>query len=390
MQVDDETIAPVARGPVRFRDGARFSIAVFLCVRIALSLIGVVAAGRVHLPPESVSGGSVTAVPGWHNAIDATDRWDAWWFQHIAVEGYAEHDEGAAFFPGYPLAIRLVMAITPLGSLGAALLVSNVAFLGALIVLYALTAREFDESTARRSVVLLAVFPSSFFFLAPYSESLFLLATLLTFWWARSDRWGPASVAGLMATLTRSFGVLLTPALVVEAWARGREGRTRRLVLACGPLVGAALYAGYWLVRTGDALRPLHAQDTWFRSFEFFVVTLGWAFALAIRGIGDARGIYWTTDLVLTAILLVPLAMRWRRIAPSYLVYAATLALVVLTYTLPDRPLLSDPRLLLVAFPCFWAIATIVRDRWFVVTAVVFAIGYVAAAAVFMNWGFLF
>ena len=60
-------------------------------------------------------------------------------------------------------------------------------YLAALVVLYGLTAREYDVPTARRATVLLALFPASFFFLVPYSESLFLLLTVLTFWWFRAS-----------------------------------------------------------------------------------------------------------------------------------------------------------------------------------------------------------
>ena len=107
---------------VRFRDGAIFVLAVFLCMRVALSMLAVGTVGRIELPAAAVSS-KVSVNQGWHNAFDGTDRWDAWWFQRIAVQGY---EDGAAFFPGYPLAIRGVMWALPLGSLGAALLVSNV------------------------------------------------------------------------------------------------------------------------------------------------------------------------------------------------------------------------------------------------------------------------
>jgi hypothetical protein len=372
---------------VRLRDGARFALVVFVCARLALSLISVAAAGHLDLPADAISPGA-TVSPGWHNALDGTDRWDARWFQHIAVHGY-EQNEGAAFFPGYPLAIRVLLRISPLGPLGAALLVSNISFLAALIVLYALTAREFDRETARRTVVLIAVFPTSFFFMAPYSESMFILAVLLAFWWIREDRWVAGGASGLVASLTRSFGVLLTPALLVEAWSHGRQGRSRRLALACTPLLGAIAYSGYWLVRAGDPLRALHAQGEWHRSFGLFVVNLGWALTLAIRGIGHVPEIYWTVDFVLTLLLLIPPILRWRSTPATYLVYVATVALVALSFTPTNKPLLSDPRLFLILFPSFWAMTSIVGRRGFVSTVIVLSVGYVAAASVYMNWGWV-
>lgn len=372
------------------REAVTFAVGVFLCMRVVLSLTAVLTVGTVAPPSDATAGGEVSAVPGWHNALDGTDRWDALWFERIAVEGYDPTDASAAFFPGYPVSIRALLAVTPFAPVTAATIVSDVAFLGALIALYALTSREFDAAKARRTLILLASFPASFFFLAPYSESLYLLASVLALWWARSDRWPRAGAAGLAGALTRSVGLVLVPALAVEAWQRGPAHRGRRLAFAALPAVAVLAIAGYWAIRTGDPLQPLHAQDAWMRTFLPFPMTIGRAIVLGVEGAGDPKGVYWTADLLLTALLLVPLAVRWRSIPRSYVAYAASCALVVLSYPLPARPLLSDPRLLLVVFPCFWAMADIFRGRVFIVAVVAFAVGFVAVSSAFMNWGFVF
>ena len=58
-------------------------------------------------------------------------------------------------------------------------------------------------------MVLISVFPVAFVFSFIYSESLFLLVTLTAFYYARRGSWALAGAAGLMATLTRSSGLLL-------------------------------------------------------------------------------------------------------------------------------------------------------------------------------------
>jgi hypothetical protein len=130
-------------------------------------------------------------------ALDGTDRSDAAWFIRIADQGYRTDDPSAAFYPGYPLVVHGVAWLLPIGFVGSALLVSNLSFLAALLVLYSLTSFEFSERMVRRTVVLAACFPISFFLLAPYSESRFLLASLPCFWWARHERWMLAGLAGL-------------------------------------------------------------------------------------------------------------------------------------------------------------------------------------------------
>jgi Mannosyltransferase (PIG-V) len=378
------------------RDGASFCICVFIIIRVALSALAVIGVHE-HTVESGVVGATgtgkeVRASPGWHNAIDGADRWDAAWFGQIAGHGYRDDDASAAFFPAYPLAIRTIDFVLPIGTLGAALLVSNVAFLGALLVLYALTTLEFSESVARRTVLLVACFPSSFFFLAPYSESLFLFATLLAYWWVRTDRWPYAGVAGLVASITRSIGVVLVPALLVEAATRTRRwrpaARTLWLVL---PVLGPMLYMTYWIARGQDALRPFHAQTSWMRSVQFPLITIGDAISLGVRGIGDPRGIYWTGDVVVACLLLVPLALGWRKLRPTYLTYVGLSLLIPLTYPLPARPFLSMPRFVVVLFPLFWLLADELKHRvGLLLVTGVFLAGFAILSLSFMNWGFVF
>jgi Mannosyltransferase (PIG-V) len=380
----------VGRGSMRLRDGAPFSAIVFVAARVTLSLVAVLTVGSVHPPSSASSGMAVPATAGWHNAIDGTNRWDAGWFERIARDGYSPVDASAAFFPGYPLAIRGVTTVTPLAESDAALVVSNLAFLAALTVLFVLTAFEFSQPVARRTVLLVAFFPASFFFLAPYSESLFLLGSVLTFWWARRGRWGLAAAGGFVAALTRSLGLLLVPALLLEAWSIDRDQRPRAILASLAPLLAPAAYAAYWFARTGDALRPFHAQDSWFRSLELPIVTLGNGLWLGISGVADRHGIYWTVDVVLTAVVLIALALGWNRIPRPYLVYVLLSLAVILSYPLPERPLLSVPRFVAVLFPAFWAMAALTRGWRFRVLLGAFGLGYVLLSVAFMNWGYIF
>ena len=153
---------------IRFRDGARFCLAVYLVVRVGLSILAGLGVGA-HVPGSGAVQGvppddSRASTPGWHNAVDGLNRWDAGWFLRIAANGYRPEDPSAAFFPGYPITVGVVDRIVPGGTEVAGTLVSNVAILTSLIVLFALTTREFDRSMARRTVVLISCFPTAFFF----------------------------------------------------------------------------------------------------------------------------------------------------------------------------------------------------------------------------------
>ena len=112
-------------------------------------------------------------------------HWDGVWFVRIAADGYAAHLHSEAFFPLYPLLVRAVEA--GVGDyVVAGLLVSLACYAGAMVVLFRLAGAELGERVALWSVVFVSLFPTALFFQAVYSESLFLLLTLLAFWWGEA------------------------------------------------------------------------------------------------------------------------------------------------------------------------------------------------------------
>lgn len=382
--------------PHRLRDGLRPCLLVFLAARIGLSLVSVIAVDLVDpLPPVDVPGRTAPpATSGWHNVIDATERQDAVWYLRLADEGWSGEDASAAFFPLYPLTVRAVAWILP-GSdeLIAALLVSNAAFLGALLALFALTADAFGERVARRAIVVAALFPTAFFFLAPYTESLFLFLSILAFRAARWDRWGHVAVTGALAALTRSVGIVLIPALLVEAFSgkRGRSGSRRALA---GRVAGAAAISlgplswfAWWGLAHGNWLAPLDAQRLWGRELQppwvslTHAVDLAWSFRS-----------YWLLDLVLVSIAIAGLALAVPALRVSEITYGGLSLLLPLVDPFWDRPLLSAPRFAVVVFPALWGLSGVGLGRALprtLVTAVL-AGGWVLCAVLFVNWRHLF
>lgn len=387
-----ETEAEVPGREVRLRDGLVYCFWVFLAVRVGLSLLSAVGSHLIDpLDPVQVAGWRVGPVSvGWHNLITATERQDALWFLRIGTSGYASNDGSAAFFPLYPLAIRIVAWLPGVSPLGAALLISNAAFYGALVLLHGLTRMEFSEETARTSVLFLAIFPTAFFFLAPYTEGPFLLLSVAAFWFARRDRWVLAAVAGALAASTRSIGILLLPALAVEAVMQWREhGRplVPRLTAALNVADGPLLYLLYWNVRFHDPWAPFYAQRNWGRHWTFPTTSLWHALQNANR-----YGTYWLVDVLVVGVILVAVVAGIRMLRPSYLTYAALSLLVPMTDPFPPRPLMSMPRFVVVIFPAFWVIGRAASRKRFPEALVigVFAAGWSLLAVLFINWHYIF
>jgi len=386
-------------GRRRLRDGLRPCLAVFLAARIGLSLLSVLAVGPIDpLDPVPVPRRAAPpATPGWHNAIDATERQDAVWYLRLADDGWSTEDASAAFFPLYPLTVRAVGWILPGDDLVAALLVSNLAFLVALLALFALTAEAFGDRVARNAVVVAAIFPTAFFFLAPYTESLFLLLSILAFREARLGRWGRVAGFGALAALTRSVGLLLIPALLVEAIVagRGRAGvragggraTAARVAGAVGIAIGPLSWFAWWGLAHGNWLAPLDAQRQWGRELQPPWVSLARAADLAW-----SFQSYWLLDLLIVSLAIAGLALAVPALRASEVTYAAMSLLLPLVDPFWDRPLVSAPRFAVVVFPALWGLsgAGLGRSLPRPLVTTILAAGWAIGATLFVNWLHLF
>lgn len=382
----------------------RYCLLVYACVRAGLFLLGLLTVALVPAQsPVGVPGWPApVASGGWHNAVTAWERADALWFLKIASSGYTETDGSPAFFPLFPMLVRAVGVLTGGRWLLAGFLVSNLALLVGLVVLYRLTAELFaggerGERMARRTVLYLCLFPTSFFLFSPFSESVFLALAVGSLYAARHRAWLLAGSLGAGAALTRSIGITLCAVLAVEAVhqlvADRRVGRSWRLAcvgrgLACAvPALGTGAYLAYWQWRSGDALMPFHAQGGWERDLSWPTTTLWRAAQLGTDYVGSYPGGYLSLDLLLFAVALVAAGWVVLRTRPLFGAYVGLSLLFALLFVFDGRPLMSTPRFLLVIFPLFWALARF-GERWRAHDAVVAlsAAGLALVGALAVSW----
>jgi Mannosyltransferase (PIG-V) len=192
---------------------------------------------------------------------DTFARYDSGWYYQIAKSGYLFAPGGPsagigkpgkiAFFPLYPMTMRYTGHLfgSDPGSLYlAGILVSWISFIAAMVALYFVARLDLPRRQAQRAVLLAAIFPFSFFFGLVYSESLFLLLTLLAFYSFRTRRWILGGMAGALATATRVNGILMLPALAwiafraVQPTARDRTMAVVGLLLVTAGIGGYSLY----------------------------------------------------------------------------------------------------------------------------------------------------
>jgi hypothetical protein len=333
-------------------------------------------------------------------------RWDAIWFLDLAHMGY---DDGptAAFFPLYPLAVRVLG-----GSAFAGILLSIVCFFAALVALQRLTELELGAEAGRWTVWALAFSPMAFFFSAVYSESLFLALSVASVLAARRDRWAWAGVSGALAAATRSTGVAVLFALVLLAFAGGRRPRASDLAwVLLVPLGLLAFPLGLHLAHL-NWHAPFDAQDVWYRQWAgplggvWDGAKAAWA-GVRQLAVGDAPGtrIYFPIaagdHLAIARIniglfLWVPLVAValvgvLRRLPLGYAAYVVASLAVPLSYPVIPQPLMSFPRFVLVCFPLWmwlgWLLAR--HPRWRIPAIVVSGILLAVSTAQFATWHFV-
>jgi hypothetical protein len=251
---------------LRFSPADREVAATWIASRVAVGLLGFAAIWMV-------SSGSASHVapflPSWK-------QWDADIFVVLAkygYRGYAAHSQYthlAAFFPGEPVALRLVHGVVRSWS-AAGVLISAVAGLVATIALGRLARLEAGPVAGLRAPLYLILSPYAVFLAAGYSEALFLAFALPSWLAARQGRWVTAGLLAGMAATIRIDGLFLGIALLVEwllnARRSGSHGRrATELAALSAPWLVTAGFFTYLHSVTGDWLAWSHAQrDGWGR-----------------------------------------------------------------------------------------------------------------------------
>ena len=301
--------------------------------------------------------------------------WDTIAYLGIAILGYGP-DGSIAFMPLYPLLIRFTSPIFGGNYLLAALILSTVFCMIALILMYELFATNYPQRIARDAVVMFLTFPTAFFLLAGYTESLFI-TLVLTFWiLARKKQWFWAAICAGLASLTRLQGVVLSAVMLwmmlislVEQPATGIPGQLRQifgifisfreklvksvnsatwLVVLIPPLFAASYQV--WLKLSGygtiaDALRKYWRLET---------VPPWTGFILFLQRLPSRHFNYmdWI-DLTLFIVILIASLVGLRLLDPAFSLYIWLTIAVFLTRGTPPHLLASYSRYFLALFPLF-------------------------------------
>ncbi len=321
-------------------------------------------------------------------------HWDGVWFIKIATSGYAADGGSTAFFPLLPSLLRYGGYLFGGNLVVTGIVISLLCYGGSLWLLHRLVRLDFDERTASRTVIYLAVAPVTFFFQAVYTESLFLLLTLACFVFAREGRLRLAGLMGLLAVLTRSTGVLLLIPMTYYYYQK-RDWHLRRTDAHVANLLiipeGLLIWMTYLSLAFGNPFSFAGAQVQWARTIAAPNYTVGRALAAALDGLRDlvftdygglsvSIPTQWgwldqaATNIIAFASFVLAGLLLWygaRRLPPAYSLFALASVVFPLFFPAHSLPLMSFPRLALTAFPLYISLALFTQGRrWAHVTVI--------------------
>jgi len=320
-------------------------------------------------------------------------NWDGSHYIYISQHGYTNIGDEAnfiVFLPLYPAAINIISLIVGNSLLGS-ILISNILFIFAGVVFYKLLKQSYSEKFSFFVVFLMAIFPTSFFFSSSYPESLFVLLFCLSFYLFNKNQTVLSGMTAGLATLTRPFGILMWPALAIEAIKSKKMMRIPILITFGVLFISIYLAINYFVYNDIFAFQKI-LRDHWQKSFAFpwQGIYQSWRVVVLSTKWDEYRIYIGLAEAIASTVawIFVPLAFYKKlKIHLSWSVYYL-LGVIFFTST---GFILSAPRYLLSLPPFFLILASIlkwkiVRIAWIVISiALLFYLSGIAAKG---QWAF--
>lgn len=345
----------------------------------------------VNLSPDPILRPYMGVAPETNPWLSVWQRWDTLHYQAIAERGYAAFDTSLFTPPLYPFLMHMIGMLFNGNTVLGGLLVSIFFCAASLIAFYRLAQVELkDEILARRALVYLLLFPTAFFLFAPYTESIFMLGSVLCLFNLQKSNWMAAGIWGALAASARLTGAaILLPALWY-AWQVWKENRSLKVWLA--PLIIATASAAFplyaWLGLGRSILSPFEAQSQRFHGgFTFPGVNIVKAIQQAVSGNFPITN---TFDVIFTLLFVGLGFVVWNNLPRIFGIYYAAFMALYLTRIADVYPLLSMARYVLALFPAFLILARYGENPIIQrVIVYLFILGTLFLSAQFALWGWV-
>lgn len=323
----------------------------FLIWRIAIFVVTFVGSKTFPL----ASNGGIGAI-SQNTAFDFWKSWAQWdggHFYNIAKLGYFAPKE-FAFFPLYPYAIKFVSFFLLGNTVLAGLLISNLAAFLFLYFFYHFIKTKFSKNTAAASIITFILFPTAYFLLAMYSESIFLLFVILFFSKLGQKKYFQSAIFAGLASTIRLVGILLPLILVVDLVTSPKKTKEKILGIFVSFLPFFA-YCMYLYKRFGDPLYFLTSETSWQRTLTSPVSTI----SAYILGFDLKQPFVYYLDVFLPLVFIAILLLNFKKIPRTLWFFS----LLVILVPVSSGTLTSMPRYLLASIGAFIIVGNYLEDK---------------------------
>ena len=342
-----------------------WAILIFSCSRLVVALGLVFSQKYLTNSIEYWSAG-----PLWYHQLL---QWDSEWYFKIVKDGYQYNgdptvQQNIVFYPLFPMLARGLATIGGLAPADAMLLVSNVAGLLAIVMLFKLVREEFGDQLALATIALLGFFPASVLLSAGYTEPLALLLIVSFFLALKQKYYLSAALLAGLAIATRSTGIVLLPVLLWEIWRNRDKKPFLPALLPCVLLATSGIWL--FMIYLWSAFgTPFAFADGQMAFHEGTTLTTRLVAALKLEPftrmmLNDWNP--WGQASWFTLLFIVLLVLGWSRLRSSWTLFAmAVLLLPYLTLSGGPAGFVSMSRFNLVSFPLFVVLADFgLRAKW--------------------------
>lgn len=201
-------------------------------------------------------------------------KWDCKWYLTIINNGYDTAVRTSpkiwkglanwAFFPLYPNIVGFISKITTLGPVLTGILLNQTFIFIAAVFFYRLLRLNFSDLNSRFGVVLLVFSPFSVYFASLYTEALFIMLSVVGFYYLRTNREILGGVFGGLLAATRPVGIMFMVPVFFN-FVRHRKPLTKMIIVLALASLGLVCYMLFLQYRVGDFLAFQHIQKGWGR-----------------------------------------------------------------------------------------------------------------------------
>lgn len=332
-------------------------LSLFLIWRIGLFLVTFL--GTTTFP--LVANGGIGAANASHgfDFFKSWAQWDGGYYYNIAQHGFI-NDKDFAFFPLYPILIHYFAKLLFGNYLLSGLLISNLSSFLVFSLFYKLVKTQYSKKIAFSALITLITFPTSFYLVAYYSESLFLLFLIMLFLFLKSKNYYFSSLAISLLSITRITGVFAVISAIYSYLAKKNfkfRIVDRNLFFIIFAPITLFIYCLFLFKNYHDPLKFLTIESLWKRSLMDPVATFSsYIFPMLTF---QKRPINDYFDLGISLLFLITLILGRKKIPSSWWIFSIYAILIPAS----TGTLTSMPRYLITCFGAFVIFGKFLQDK---------------------------